>query len=214
MLLAKEGNLAGALALVDSLEPKTSDDLLQVILSKGEYLRQSGRYEEAFEVLTTGASHVAPEPELFNLYASVANQIGRYDAAENATRAVIAIAPGDSRAYNNLSFWLAERNIRLEEALLLASKALEIAPDDAYVMDTMGYVQYRLGNFNAAEVYLRRSNSLLQRPEVALHLAEVLLQKGEREEAQKLLREASVKAESTVNNDQLRHKIERLQLSL
>jgi predicted Zn-dependent protease len=213
MLLAKEKNVTGALALVDSLDPQTPDDLLQVILSKANYLRQLGRLEEAYDVLVAGTPRVAAEAELFNLYASVANETGRFDVSESAAQLAIAAAPGDYRAYNNLASWYAERNVKPAYALQLASKALEIAPGNPYAMDTVGYAQYRLGNLDAAETQLRRAFSQLQHPEIGLHLAEVLAKKGKREEAQQLLREASARLENPPDG-RLRDKIERLQPSL
>jgi Flp pilus assembly protein TadD len=208
MLLAKENDSSGALALVATLEPKTPTELFQLTLAKAEFLRQSSKSEEAFEVLADGVPRVAPAPELLNLYASVANEIGRFEVAESAARAAIAIAPNDSIAYNNLASWFAERNVRLDEALQLVSRAREISPDDPYVMDTLGYVQYRLGNFVEAEAHLRNSYSLTKHPEIALHLVELLLRTGEREQALKLLREVSGKA---ATDKLLRDKIDRLQ---
>jgi Flp pilus assembly protein TadD len=213
MLLAKEKNVTGALALVDSLDPQTPDDLLQVILSKADYLRQLGRLEEAYDVLVTGTPHVAPEAELLNLYASVANETGRFDVSESAAQLAIAAAPGDYSAYNNLASWYAERNVKPAYALQLASRALEIAPDNPYAMDTVGYAQYRLGNLKAAETQLRGAYARLPHPEIALHLVEVLLKKGEREEARKLLREANARLDNPPGN-RLRDKIARLQSSL
>lgn len=213
MLLAKEKNVTGALALVDSLAPRTPDDLLQVILSKADYLRQSGRLEEAYEVLAAGTPRVAPEAELLNLYASIANETGRFDVAESAAQLAIARAPDEYTAYNNLASWYVERNVKPAYALQLASKALEIKPDSPYAMDTVGYAQYRLGNLEAAETQLRRAYSQLQHAEIALHLVEVLLQKGERDEARQLIREASAKLDSPPS-EQLRKKIEDLQLRL
>jgi Flp pilus assembly protein TadD len=213
MLLAKEKNVTGALALVDSLAPYTPDDLLQVLLSKADYLRQLGRLEEAYELLAAGTPRVPPEAELLNLYASVANETGRFDVSESAAQLAIATAPGEYTAYNNLASWYVERNVKPAYALQLASKALEIKPDSPYAMDTVGYAQYRLGNLSAAEAQLRRAYSQLQHPEIALHLVEVLLQKGERNEARQLMREASAKLDSPPS-EQLRKKIEGLQLRL
>ena len=211
MLLAMEQDHAGALALVDSLKPTTPTEMFQVVLCKGDFLRQAGRFQEAFDVLADGVPRVAQEPELINLYASVANQIGRHDVSESAARTAIAIAPADYRAYNNLSMWFAERNVRLEEASQLVFRAFEIAPDNPNVLDTMGYVQYRLGNFGAAEAQLRRSYSLRPHPVVALHLVEVLLQNGEQEEARTLLDEARAKAEASgPTTDVVRKQIDRL----
>lgn len=213
MLLDMERDMTGALALANSLVPRTPEDVLQVILTKADALRQLGRLEESFKVLVEGTSRVAADPELLNLYASVARQLGRLDVAESASRLAIELAPGNAKAYNNLAYSFAERNIRLEYASQLAAKALALSPDDPYAMDTMGYVQYRLGNLGAAEANLRRSRTLLGRPEVTLHLVEVLLQKGERKEALALLGEARAKIATDAQVDgPLRDKIKRLQL--
>jgi Flp pilus assembly protein TadD len=213
MLLAMERDWTGALALADSLDPRTPEDLVQVILTKADALRQLGRLEEAFDVLVEGTSRVKADPELLNLYASVARQLGCLEIAESASRLGIEIAPGNAKAYNNLAYSFAERNIRLQYASQLAAKALEISPNDPYVLDTMGYVQYRLGNLGVAEATLRRSRALIGRPEVTLHLVEVLLQKGEREEARTLFSEAQTKiATDAPADDPLHDKIKRLQL--
>jgi len=213
MLLAMERDWTGALALADSLDPRTPEDVVQVILTRADALRQLGRLEEAFDVLAEGTSRVTADPELLNLYASVAKQLGRLEIAESASRLGIEIAPDNAKAYNSLAYSFAERNVRLEYASQLAAKALEMSPNDPYVMDTMGYVQYRLGNLGAAEANLRRSRALLGRPEVTLHLVEVLLQKGEREEARTLFNEARTNiATDTPADDQLHDKVKRLQL--
>lgn len=213
MLLVMERNLTGALALADSLDPRTPEDLLQVILTRADALRQLGRLEEAFDVLAEGTLRVVADSELLNLYASVAKQLGRLELAESALGLAIEIAPGVAKAYNNLAYSFAERNVRMEYASQLAAKALEISPNDPYALDTMGYVQYRLGNLGAAEANLRRSRALLGGPQVTLHLVEILLQKGEREEAWVLLGEVRANiATDTPADDPLHDKIKRLQL--
>ncbi len=213
MLLDMERDMTGALALANSLVPRTPEDELQVVLTKADALQQLGRLEESFKVLVEGTSRVAADPELLNLYASVARQLGRLEVAESASRLAIELAPDNAKAYNNLAYSFAERNMRLEYASQLAAKALALSPDDPYAMDTMGYVQYRLGNLGAAEANLRRSRTLLGRPEVTLHLVEVLLQKGERKEALALLGEARAKIATDAQVDgPLRDKIKRLQL--
>lgn len=130
---------------------------------------------------------------------------------ETTLRSVMAQAPDNHHAYNALGYSLAERNVRLPEALELIDKALKMAPDDPFIMDSMGWVQYRLGNLDAAESNLRRAYALRGDVDIAVHLGEVLWQKGKKADAQKLWREARVK---DPKNDTLRSTLARLQLSL
>jgi Flp pilus assembly protein TadD len=101
--------------------------------------------------------------------------------------------------------------VRLQEAFALIDKAMKMAPGDPFIMDSMGWVQYRLGNLNEAESQLRRAYALRNDPEIAVHLGEVLWQKGEKSAAQKLWREARAK---DPHNDTLRATLARLHLSL
>ena len=121
------------------------------------------------------------------------------------------LAPDNHHAYNALGYSLAERNVRLQEALALVGKALEMAPGDPFIMDSMGWVHYRLGNLDEAEKYLRRAYALRRDPEIAVHLGEVLFLKGRQADAQQLWREASAK---DPQNDTLRSTLARLRQAL
>ena len=101
--------------------------------------------------------------------------------------------------------------MRLPEALALIGKALAMAPGDPFIMDSMGWVQYRLGNLDQAELHLRRAYALRSDVEIAVHLGEVLWKKGQKEDAQKMWREARAK---DPKNDTLKSTLARLQLSL
>jgi tetratricopeptide (TPR) repeat protein len=130
---------------------------------------------------------------------------------EKALRDVIAQAPDNHHAYNALGYSLAERNVRLPEAYALIDKALKMAPDDPFIMDSMGWVQYRMGKLDEAEAFLRRAYALRSDPEIAVHLGEVLWQKGMKADAQQLWRAARAK---DPGNDTLRSTLARLRLSL
>ncbi len=126
---------------------------------------------------------------------------------EARLREVIALAPKNHHAYNALGYSLAERNIRLPEALELIDTALKMAPDDPYIMDSMGWIQFRLGRLDEAEASLRRAYSLQPDAEIAVHLGEVLWTKGRKAEARDMWRQARAK---DPKNDALKSTLARL----
>jgi tetratricopeptide (TPR) repeat protein len=110
--------------------------------------------------------------------------------AEEDLRRVLAKDPDNPQALNALGYTLADRTDRYQEALGHIQRALDLRPNDAYILDSMGWVQYRLGNYPAAVTYLRRAVELQQDPEVAAHLGEVLWMSGDKDQALKVWEEA------------------------
>jgi Flp pilus assembly protein TadD len=106
-------------------------------------------------------------------------------------------APDNQHAYNALGYSLAERNERLPEAYTLIDKALQMAPGDPFIMDSMGWVQFRMGNLDEAESILRRAYAVRNDPEIAVHLGEVLFAKGDVAGAQKMWKEAQPRTRKT-----------------
>ena len=104
----------------------------------------------------------------------------------------MALRPDSPNAFNALGYTLADRNQRLPEARELISKALALSPDSGAIQDSMGWVEYRLGNLKEARRWLEKAFVAEPQAEVAAHLAEVLWQLGEREQAGKILEEGLV----------------------
>lgn len=113
----------------------------------------------------------------------------RYDSMERRLRQFIAMQPDQKQGYNALGYSLADRNIRLQEALKLLEKATELGPDDPYIMDSLGWVKFRLGQLQPAAKLLRDAYAKAPEAEIAAHLGEVLWQLGERDEARKTWQE-------------------------
>ena len=163
-------------------------------------------HAQMFDILTDLRVYAA-----MNGMPLLAEKLGRVDVMEKALRDVMLLAPDNHHAYNALGYSLAERNVRLQEAYTLVAKALEMAPGDPFIMDSMGWVQYRLGKLDEAEKYLRNAYALRRDPEIAVHLGEVLFKKGQLAAAQELWREARAK---DPQNDTLRTTLARLRQSL
>ena len=210
-LMARQGELAGARKLLAGLSPSEATQQAQVVLAEGQILRDAGQAKAAYQVLEDGARKFPKNPDLLYDFALQAEKLGRVDVMEKALREVMVLAPDNHHAYNALGYSLAERNVRLDEALALIDKALKMAPEDPFIMDSLGWVHYRMGNLDAAEQQLRKAYALRKDAEIAVHLGEVLWRKGAQDEARKLLREARAK---DPKNDTLKNTLARLQLKL
>jgi len=210
-LLGKGGDLAGGRKLLASLKPAEPGQQAQVAVAESQLLRDAGRLPEAYTLMETAAKRFPKNPDLLYDFALLAEKLGRFEVMEQQLRAVMALAPDNHHAYNALGYSLAERNVRLQEAHGLIAKALEMAPGDPFIMDSMGWVQYRMGKLDEAEHYLRKAYALRRDPEIAVHLGEVLFQKGRQADAQQLWREARAK---DPRNDTLRTTLARLRQSL
>ncbi|MFC5512922.1 tetratricopeptide repeat protein [Massilia jejuensis] len=210
-LLGKGGDLPAARRLLASLKPADPGAQAQVLAAEAQLLREAGQAGQAFTLMQDAAKRFPDNPDLLYDFALLAEKTGNHAVMEKSLRDVMRLAPDNHHAYNALGYSLAERNIRLEEARTLIEKALSMAPDDPFIMDSMGWVQYRLGNLDAAEAHLRRAYGLRRDPEIAVHLGEVLWQRGKQADAQALWREARAK---DPHNDTLRSTLARLRLSL
>lgn len=210
-LLGKQGDLKAGRKLLTGLKPAEPAQQAQVAAAEAQLLRDAGRALEAYAVMESATRRFPKNPDLLYDFALLAEKTGRVEVMEKVLREVMALAPDNHHAYNALGYSLAERNVRLEEAHALIAKALEMAPGDPFIMDSMGWVQYRMGNLDQAEKYLRDAYALRRDPEIAVHLGEVLFQKGQRAAAQALWREARAR---DPKNDTLRSTLARLGQSL
>jgi Flp pilus assembly protein TadD len=153
-------------------------------------MRTTKSYQDAFELLSKMLEKLPNYPDLLYEHAMAADKVGRFDVLEQNLRKLIQLKPDYAHAYNALGYTFAERGERLEEAAQLIEKALKLLPDDPFIMDSMGWVQYRLGALDKALSYLKRAYAEQSDPEIAVHLGEVLWAQGNREEAGKILQSA------------------------
>ncbi len=210
-LVAKGGDIDGARKLLAGLPAQTEDTQAQVLLADSQIVRDAGRNDEAYKLLQAGVLKFPDNPDLLYDFAMAAEKTGHLDEMEKALREVMVQAPDNHHAYNALGYSLAERNVRLPEAYELINKALQMAPNDPFIMDSMGWVQFRMGNLSAAETQLRQAYALRSDPEIAVHLGEVLWQRGQQAAARKLWREARAK---DPKNDTLKDTLSRLRTSM
>ncbi len=186
---------------------ESPDDRSQVVLSQGQILRDAHRYQESYDLLATALQAAPDDPNLLYETAMSAERLDRLDVMETDLRHLVQLRPDFAHAYNALGYTFADRNIRLKEAYELIDKAMQLAPDDGFILDSMGWVQYRMGNLAAARDYLARAYRLKPEADVAAHLGEVMWLQGDREAARNVWREAG-KRES--DNETLKETLQRL----
>lgn len=188
VLFARLGHLDKAREHLDGLRERFPDEvsLIRIYLVEGQILADTRAYAEAVALYSEALAEFPGNPDLLYARALMAEQVDRLDLLESDLRAILAQDPENATALNALGYTLADRTDRHEEALGYITRALEQRPDDPAVIDSMGWVQYRLGNLEAAERYLRQAHERMPDPEVSAHLIEVLWVRGEREEAREL----------------------------
>lgn len=163
---------------------------IDTYLLEGELLGAGGSTAEATAVYDAALLQWPNDERL--LYARAMQLVEADDIAgvERDLRRILSFDPDHAHALNALGYTLADRTDRREEALLLIERALALDPNEAAFIDSMGWIQYRMGNLEQAVDYLRRAYELLPDGEVAAHLGEALWVSGEREEANKIWSEA------------------------
>ncbi len=182
-MLAKQGKLDAARETLRNTEASSRRERVQLIIGEAQLLREAGRIADAHAVVVEALQRQPDEPELLYEAGLLAERLGRVDELESRLRRLIEIRPDHAHAYNALGFSLADRNIRLAEARALIEKALELAPDDPFILDSHGWVLFRQGESEAALQVLQRAFSLRADPEIAAHLGEVLWSVGRKDEA-------------------------------
>ena len=175
-----------AIQMLDDLENLSDAQLAQVITAQANLLAQAKRFQESYELLGKAVANMPNSNELIYDYAMAAERVQQFTVLETQLRKLIKIKPDFAQAYNALGYSFTERNIKLEEANKLIAKALELSPNDHYIMDSMGWVQYRLGNLDKALECLNKAYNLQNDAEIAAHLGEVLWKQGKQDEASKI----------------------------
>ncbi|WP_176256881.1 tetratricopeptide repeat protein [Derxia lacustris] len=190
LLTARDGRIDDARRVLHDLPARDDSEAMQITLTEAQILRDGKDSQGSFRVLSEALAKSPDAPELLYDYALAADKVGKPAEMERALRRVIELRPGEAQGYNALGYSLADRNERLDEAGRLIDRALELAPDDPFIMDSKGWVLYRQGWLDESIATLQRAYQLRGDPEIAAHLGEVLWVAGKRDAAQQAWRAA------------------------
>jgi len=187
-VLVKQGNLPEARKFLRKLQTQAASEQqrVQLVQAEAQLLSEVNQYGEAYEVLDRALQKTPDSTDLLYDHAMMAEKLDRMDVLEANLRKVIQIKPDYAHAYNALGYTFADRNTRLPEAYDLIDRALKLAPDDPFIIDSMGWVLYRMGKNDESLSYLKRAFELRPDPEIAAHLGEVLWSAGRHDEARKV----------------------------
>lgn len=188
-ILARQGKLEEARTVIRKVPEMQASDAVDKISAEVQLLRDNRQYATAYELLLEATRSYPNEAELLYDQAMLAEKLGKADEMETLLRKVIQAKPDYHHAYNALGYSLADRNIRLGEARQLITQALEFAPNDPFIIDSLAWVEFRSGN--AAEAIRLLQGAYLARPDadIAAHLGEVLWSVGQREQASAIWKE-------------------------
>ena len=189
VLLAGEKKLAAAREILAGLRPENDEQRKQLVLIEVDLLAGQKAYTDAMAVFDKALNGNYDTTLLYSR-AMLAERMDRLDVLEADLREILHREPENGDALNALGFTLADRTNRFEEAHDLIQRALTLAPDNFYVLDSMGWVLYRLGRLDEAVPYLEKARAQRNDPEVAAHLGEVLWKLGRKDDARKVLNSA------------------------
>jgi len=189
-VLAKQGRAPEAIAHLQGVRVSTTHQRVRLTTAESQLLREAGKYQAAYHTLDRLLQKLPDNPGLLYDHALAAEKINRPDVLERDLRKLIQLKPNFAQAYNALGYTLADRNEHLDEAQRLLDKARALSPRDPFILDSMGWLYYRKGDYDKAIVFLKRALAVRPDPEIAAHLGEVLWMKGAHRHAAQVWRDA------------------------
>lgn len=205
-LMAKQGDTAGARTYLRKIKLQSSEQAKLITLAEADLLREEKQYAQAIEIYNIALLQAPADNDLLYGRAMLAEKMDRLDILEQDLRNILAREPKNARALNALGYTLADKTTRYPEALDYIKRALELSPQDGGILDSMGWVQFRLGNKEEALSYLRQALELTPEAEIAAHLGEVLWVTGDQDQARKIWQDAM---KASPNDEVLQNTVKR-----
>ncbi len=207
-ILARQGKMAEARQLIRNTPDRNPADARMKLSAEVQLLRDNKLYQPAYDLLAAASAKDPKDADLIYDQAMIAEKLGKLPEMERLLRQVIAAKPDYHHAYNALGYSLADRNVRLPEARTLIQKALEFAPGDPFISDSLAWVEFRMGNKTEALRILDTAYKAKPDAEIAAHLGEVLWSMGQRDRAAAVWKEGLL---INAENETLQETLKRLQ---
>ena len=206
-ILAQQGQLDQARAVIQAVPAATPQQQRLRQQAEVQLVREADQPALAYALQSALQQQFPQDSEIAYDTAILAEKTGRYAEMESLLRAVIERDPSFHHAYNALGFSFAERGVRLDEARTLITKALESAPNDPFIMDSLAWTEFRSGNVSQALALLEKAYALRPDAEIAAHLGEVLWSMGQQTQAREIWKQGLL---LNADNDTLRETLQRL----
>ena len=194
LILVQQGKVNEALKLADTLPQANAGQRKDRLLARAQILREAGQFDASYKLLQSGLKQTPNDVDLLYEASMMADKSGHTKEMLQMLRKAIALDPQSQPAYNALGYTLAERGENLPEARKLVARALELSPGNPFVLDSMGWVEYRMGRNAQALDFLQQAYDARPDPEIGAHLGEVLWQLGQHDSARTIWRKAIERA--------------------
>lgn len=205
ILMAQEDRLNDALITLERLRQETPGQAENFWLIEVDLLLHVKENDLALGSINIALINFPKNTKLLYSRSMLLDKAGRLEEMEADLRAILEIEPQNAVALNALGYTLADKTTRLMEAFELISKAYQLKPNNPAILDSMGWVYYRMGNNQESLTFLKRAFAQFPDPEVAAHYGEVLWQAGDKEGALQVWDEALKKeSESTLVQDAMK----------
>jgi Flp pilus assembly protein TadD len=188
-LLAQQGRKSDGLKLLEQVRVVTPQDARLKALAISQWLREDKQINAALTIIEQALAKFPADTDLQSELAMLCEKLGRFDQMESLLRGIMKVKPTDAHAFNALGYSLADRKIRLDEARQLILKAVQLAPRDPFIQDSLGWLEYRVGNTAEAIRILEAAYKARPDAEIAAHLGEVYWQSGQLDKAGTIWRE-------------------------
>ncbi len=184
-IMSKKGDIEAARRFLYQLTPRTKRLEVRLYLSEAEILQRAKRFKDALDVITNALAANPGSADLLYARAMMAEKTNQFDLVERDLKAILKKNPKHTQALNALGYILADKTRRFKEAHGYIKRAMVLSPNQAAIIDSMGWVQYRMGNYKQSIKYLRSAFKIDNNAEIAAHLGEVLWVSGSRKAARK-----------------------------
>lgn len=211
LLLASDSKYREARQFLQTITATKEAEQALLLQTEAQIMRDAGQVTEAFVLLQMAVGEFPGSPDLLYDFAMLSEFLKYYPEMEMALKQLIQVAPNNALAYNALGYSYADRNLHLDEALSLLEVANQLSPNDPYILDSLGWIKFRLKNYTEAEKFLRQSLSMRQDADVSIHLGEILWSQDKKDEAIQLFNDARKKDPQNVL---LKNTLQRLALTL
>jgi len=186
--IAKYKSVDSAIEMLNDLRKRNllPNEKLIILRNKASLLLSENRNQDAYDLMKLEEEKFKDSPEFKFDYAILSEKMGNTLLMEQLLLEAIKLKPDYSTAYNALGYSYADRGIKLQEAKRYIEIALAYEPNNHYILDSMGWIHFKMGNLEIAMKYIRKAYTINNDPEIAAHLGEILWVQGKKEEAREI----------------------------